>query len=83
MARLTADSGIIFPASTVEKKALMVTINAYHRPTSLEEILELLAWPDSGAVLLGGGTEIDGFLGGISVEIVDLQAFCFGVPCHR
>ncbi len=52
----------------------MVTIRAYHRPTTLAAALELLARPDVEAIPLGGGTEINGLPGRVPSEVVDLQA---------
>ena len=52
----------------------MATIRVYHRPTTLEAALDLLANPDAEAIPLGGGTELNGLPGQTPEEVVDLQA---------
>ncbi len=47
-------------------------IHAYHRPQTLEEALELIANPDTRAVLMGGGTALDRFTSE-PIAVVDLQ----------
>jgi len=49
-------------------------IRAYHRPTTLQEALELLADAERNAVPLGGGTELNGLPSQTPEEVVDLQA---------
>lgn len=50
----------------------MAMIRAYHRPTTLQEALDLLARP--GTVPLGGGTVLNGLPDDPPEEVVDLQA---------
>jgi CO/xanthine dehydrogenase FAD-binding subunit len=50
----------------------MVTASAYWRPSTLEQALELLERP--GAVVLAGGTRLNGSSSAEEVEVVDLQA---------
>jgi len=54
----------------------MAMIRAYHRPTTLQEALDLLARP--GAVPLGGGTVLNGLPDDPPEELVDLQALELG-----
>ncbi|MFA6298399.1 MAG: FAD binding domain-containing protein [Nocardioides sp.] len=50
----------------------MVTASAYWRPATLAQAFELLARP--GAVVLAGGTRLNGGSSAEQVEVVDLQA---------
>ena len=50
----------------------MVTATAYERPTTMTDVFELLARP--GAVVLAGGTRLNGDTSAERVEMVDLQA---------
>lgn len=50
----------------------MYEVVGYHRPSSLDEAVELLATP--GRRPLGGGTQLRHRSGGDPVEVVDLQA---------
>jgi len=50
----------------------MAMIRGYHRPTTLEDALAVLA--DSGAVALGGGTMVNTISDSEPMEVVDLQA---------
>lgn len=50
----------------------MVTASAYWRPSTLTQAFELLARP--GAVVLAGGTRLNGDTSAGQVEVVDLQA---------
>jgi len=52
----------------------MPMIRAYHRPTTLQDALELLARPDSVSVPLGGGTVLNGLPHHPPQEVVDLQS---------
>lgn len=54
----------------------MVTATAYWRPTDLPEALQLLTRP--GAVVLAGGTRLNGDASARQVEVVDLQALDLG-----
>ena len=47
-------------------------IRAYHRPTTLEDALAVLA--DSGATVLGGGTVVTTLTDAEPMDVVDLQA---------
>ncbi|HYF74409.1 MAG TPA: FAD binding domain-containing protein, partial [Nocardioides sp.] len=50
----------------------MVTVTAYGRPATMTDAFELLARP--GAVVLGGGTRLNGDTSTERVEVVDLQS---------
>lgn len=50
----------------------MVTATAYRRPSTIAEAFELLARP--GAVVLAGGTRLNGDTSADPVEVVDLQS---------
>lgn len=50
----------------------MVTVSAYGRPSTIEQALELLERP--GAVVLAGGTRLNGGSSAEQVEVVDLQS---------
>lgn len=50
----------------------MVTARAYWRPSTITQAFELLERP--GAVVLGGGTRLNGGSAEVAVEVVDLQA---------
>jgi len=52
----------------------MASIRAYHRPTTLDAALELLARDDVRAAPLAGGTLLNGLPTEIPEEVVDLQA---------
>ncbi len=52
----------------------MASIRAYHRPTTLDVALELLARDDVRAAPLAGGTVLNGLPTEIPEEVVDLQA---------
>ncbi len=54
------------------QRRLMGTVSAYWRPRTLDDALEL-AHRD-GAILIGGGTQVNAAPSGGQVEIVDLQA---------
>jgi CO/xanthine dehydrogenase FAD-binding subunit len=49
----------------------MVTVTAYWRPSTMAEALELLGRPE--AIVLAGGTRLDGDPSAERVEVVDLQ----------
>ena len=54
-----------------------MTISAYYRPTTLDEALALLAWPEPPAMPLGGGTVLNAprhHAGEGNIAVVDLQA---------
>lgn len=53
-----------------------MTVTAYWRPTSMAEALELLGRTD--AIVLAGGTRLDGDPSAEQVEVVDLQALHLG-----
>jgi probable selenate reductase FAD-binding subunit len=50
----------------------MATVTAYWRPSSVAQAFELLERP--GAVVLGGGTQLNPSPTAVGVEVVDLQA---------
>lgn len=52
----------------------MASIRAYHRPTTLDAALELLAREEVRSVPLAGGTVLNGLPTEIPEEVVDLQA---------
>ena len=52
----------------------MASIRAYHRPTTLDEALALLARKDVVSAPLAGGTELNGLPTEVPEEVVDLQA---------
>ncbi|MEE8332010.1 MAG: FAD binding domain-containing protein [Acidimicrobiia bacterium] len=52
----------------------MMRIRVYHRPSTLEETLALLARPDVNTMPLGGGTALNGLALEVPEEVVDLQA---------
>ena len=52
----------------------MTSIKSYHRPTSIDEALELLAAHPDSAALLAGGTQLVGDLPENVESIIDLQA---------
>ena len=52
----------------------MASIRAYHRPTTLDAALELLARDDVRSVPLAGGTVLNGIPTEIPEDVVDLQA---------
>ncbi len=52
----------------------MMRIRVYHRPSTLEETLALLARPDVNTMPLGGGTALNGLPLEVPDEVVDLQA---------
>lgn len=52
----------------------MIQLKTYHRPTSLEEALGLLARPGLKTVVLAGGTTINAHLDETVDEVLDLQA---------
>ncbi len=52
----------------------MPQLKAYHRPTSLDEALQLLARPGSRTAVIGGGTYLTPPLPERVEEVVDLQA---------
>ncbi|MDH5616060.1 MAG: FAD binding domain-containing protein, partial [Acidimicrobiia bacterium] len=51
----------------------LTMIRKYHRPSSLEGALDLLARGDVVTVLLGGGTVLNGLPAAPADEVVDLQ----------
>ena len=55
-----------------DTESTMAMIRAYHRPTTLQEALDLVARP--GTVPLGGGTVLNGLPDDPPEEVVDLQA---------
>jgi CO/xanthine dehydrogenase FAD-binding subunit len=54
--------------------ATMPQLKAYHRPASVDEVLELLSRSGVNSVVMGGGTYLTARLPDIVEEIVDLQA---------
>lgn len=52
----------------------MTRIRRYHRPTTVESALELLARPDVSTAALGGGTVLNGRPESPPEEVVDLQS---------
>lgn len=54
----------------------MVTATAYGRPSTMADAFALLARP--GAVVLGGGTRLNGDTSAEEVEMVDLQSLALG-----
>ena len=52
----------------------MASIRAYHRPTTLDEALALLARSDVVSAPLAGGTVLNGLPTEVPEEVVDLQA---------
>ena len=52
----------------------MASIRAYHRPTTLDEALALLARNDVESAPLAGGTVLNGLPTQVPEEVVDLQA---------
>lgn len=52
----------------------MPQLKAYHRPTSVNEALQLLARPNINTTVIGGGTHIVPHMSEMVDEVVDLQA---------
>lgn len=52
----------------------MAQLKAYHRPSSVEEALRLLARPQVSTAVVAGGTHLNARLGDATEEVVDLQA---------
>ena len=52
----------------------MPKLKAYHRPSSIEETLQLLSRPGVNTVIVGGGTYIVAHMPELVDEVVDLQA---------
>ena len=52
----------------------MPQIKAYHRPASVEDVLQLVARPGINSVVVGGGTHITPHMDDRFEEVVDLQA---------
>jgi len=52
----------------------MPQLKAYHRPSSVEEALKLLARPNVNTAILGGGTHLTAHLPEMVTEVADLQA---------
>lgn len=52
----------------------MPQLNAYHRPNSLADALQLLAQPDAKTAVIAGGTHSVPHLDELVEEVVDLQA---------
>ena len=52
----------------------MPLLKAYHRPTTIEAVLQLLSRPQVHTVLIAGGTYINARLEEPAAEVVDLQA---------
>jgi probable selenate reductase FAD-binding subunit len=51
----------------------MAQLKAYHRPSSIEEALQLLARPQVNAAVVAGGTNLNARLNDSIEEVVDLQ----------
>lgn len=52
----------------------MPQLNAYHRPSTVDEALQLLARPGINTVVVGGGTYVTANMPKQADEVVDLQA---------
>ena len=52
----------------------MSQLKAYHRPTSVDEALQLLSRPGVNTAIVGGGTYITTCMPEMVDEVVDLQA---------
>lgn len=52
----------------------MPKLKAYHRPSSIDEALRLLARPQVSTAVIGGGTYLTAHMGDGVDEVVDLQA---------
>jgi CO/xanthine dehydrogenase FAD-binding subunit len=52
----------------------MPQLKAYHRPPNVDEVLKLLARPDTNTAVIGGGSYLTAHLPEMVDEVVDLQA---------
>jgi probable selenate reductase FAD-binding subunit len=58
---------------TENQDKVMPQLNAYHRPTSVDEALQLLARPSVNSAVVAGGTYIIPHLSEMVSEVIDLQ----------